>query len=135
MDTVSRYINTALRQDWRTPSAMYSVLVPPLWDVSDRHDGTFDALTGEWPDGWYCNPPYCRGIEKWTARMAGNGIALLPVRTDTRWFHADLLGKATLFFIKGRLKYDDVSINAPFASMLAVFGTELLTLAEKVVFA
>jgi site-specific DNA-methyltransferase (adenine-specific) len=54
--------------------------------------------------------------------MKGDGIALLPSRTDTGWFHEDVLPGATqIRFIKGRLHFDDRG-PAPFPSMIVVFG-------------
>ena len=116
---------TSCRSDWRTPEHILQTLKEEfgdLFDVSDRHDGTFDALAMEWPHPWYCNPPYGREIGKWTSRMKGDGVALLPARTDTAWFHSDILPKASrIRFIKGRLHFDDRG-PAPFPSMIVVFG-------------
>ena len=113
------------RTDWRTPTIILEELrkeFGDLFDVSDRHDGTFDALTMEWPNPWYCNPPYGRKIGKWTCRMKGNGIALLPARTDTAWFHMDVLPVATeIRFVRGRLHFDERG-PAPFPSMIVVYG-------------
>jgi hypothetical protein len=97
----------------------------PRFDVSDRHNGTFDALSDKWPEPWFCNPPYGREIGRWTIRMptAGVGVALLPARTDTVWFHRDILPFARLEFLKGRLHFDGMrGGGAPFPSMLAWFG-------------
>jgi hypothetical protein len=60
---------------------------------------------------------------------------LIPSRTDTRWFHDYILGKAEIRFIKGRLKFVDfVDMDyqgkeedrkmspAPFPSMLAIYN-------------
>ena len=116
---------SSYRSDWRTPEHILQSLKEEfgdLFDVSDRHDGTFDALSMGWPQPWYCNPPYGREIGKWTSRMKGNGIALLPARTDTAWFHSDILPKASqIRFIRGRLHFDDRG-PAPFPSMIVVFG-------------
>jgi len=56
---------------------------------------------------------------------------LIPSRTDTRWFHDYILGKAEIRFIKGRLKFIDLDYKgkeedrklspAPFPSMLVIF--------------
>lgn len=116
------YIAPGERTDWRTPKHIYEQLVPPLWDVSDRHDSTFDALSDEWPDWWYCNPPYGREIKQWTARMSGNGVALLPAYTDVAWFHDYILGKCEIIFIRGRLHFDDAKQGAAFASIFCCFG-------------
>lgn len=52
----------------------------------------------------------------------GNLVVLLvPARTDTRWFHDYIYGKAEIRFIKGRLKYNDCKQSAPFPSMIVVY--------------
>jgi site-specific DNA-methyltransferase (adenine-specific) len=49
-------------------------------------------------------------------------VMLLPARTDTRWFHDYIYGKATeIRFIKGRLKFNDCGVSAPFPSMVVVY--------------
>lgn len=118
---------TSLRGDWKTPHALYVdlVVVGGRYDVSDTHDGTFDAMRDPWPEPWFANPPYGRGMDRWTRRMAGagRGVALLPARTDTRWFHFDLAPHATgISFLRGRLHFDDGTAGAPFPSMLVWFG-------------
>lgn len=49
-------------------------------------------------------------------------VCLLPSRTDTRWFHDWVLGKAELRFVKGRLKFGDGKNSAPFGSLVAIYG-------------
>lgn len=46
---------------------------------------------------------------------------LLPARTDTKWFHNWIYGKAEIQFIKGRLKFGTSKTSAPFPSMLVIF--------------
>lgn len=46
---------------------------------------------------------------------------LVPSRTDTRWFHDWVYGKAELRFIKGRLHFNDSKDSAPFPSLVAVY--------------
>lgn len=46
---------------------------------------------------------------------------LLPARTDARWFHDYVLGKAEIRFIKGRLKFGGSAVNAPFPSMVVIY--------------
>jgi site-specific DNA-methyltransferase (adenine-specific) len=115
-------IFSSARGTWRTPVEIYRRFVPPAFDSSDTHDGTFDALRDPWPTPWYCNPPYGRGIGKWTAHMIGLGVALLPARTDTVWFQRDVLGRAVeVEFLKGRLHFDGAKGAAPFPSCLVYF--------------
>lgn len=46
---------------------------------------------------------------------------LLPVRTDTKWFHDFIYGKAEIRFIRGRLKFGNSKNSVPFPSMVVVF--------------
>lgn len=73
----------------------------------------------------FCNPPYGPQIDQWLVRglEAIVAVFLVPARTDTRWFHELVLPNATeIRFIKGRLKFGDAKNNAPFPSMIVVFG-------------
>lgn len=72
----------------------------------------------------YCNPPYGREIGKWVKKAAESGttvVMLLPARTDTKWFHEYIYGKAEVRFIKGRLKFGDSKNSAPFPSMVVIY--------------
>ena len=95
-----------------------------------------DGLKQSW-DGHnaYVNPPYGREIGKWVMKASeeqgGVVVMLIPSRTDTRWFHDYILGKAEIRFIKGRLKFVDMDYTgkeedrkmspAPFPSMLVIY--------------
>lgn len=74
----------------------------------------------------FMNPPYGRQIGTWIEKAYNtsvNGttvVCLLPARTDTRWFH-DYCLKGEITFIKGRLKFNDGKVPAPFPSMIVVF--------------
>lgn len=86
-----------------------------------------DGLSKPWTGVVWCNPPYGKGISRWilaanAARAAGNTVVmLLPARTDTKWFHDLVLGKAEIRFVRGRLKFGGSNNSAPFPSMVAVF--------------
>ena len=72
----------------------------------------------------WCNPPYGREIGKWVEKAAKSKalvVMLLPARTDTKWFHTYIYGKAEIRFVKGRLKFGDGKGNAPFPSMIVIF--------------
>lgn len=76
----------------------------------------------------FCNPPYGRGIEKWVKKCfdhwknGGTAVMLIPARTDTRWFHDYIYNRATVYFLKGRIIFEGAVHNAPFPSMIVVFG-------------
>ncbi len=85
-----------------------------------------DGLAQDWSGKRvFCNPPYGRVIGGWVKKCAEGGaavtVALLPARTDTKWFHQYILGKAEIRFIKGRLKFGGCKNSAPFPSMICIW--------------
>ena len=76
----------------------------------------------------WCNPPYCRKTGLWVKkayeehqRTGCTVVMLLPSRTDVRWFHDYILGKAEIRFIKGRLKFGGSKNSAPFPSIVVIY--------------
>jgi len=64
-------------------------------------------------------------MEEWLERglEAELAVFLIPARTDTRWFHSLVLPNAKeIRFLRGRLKFGGAPYNAPFPSMVVVFG-------------
>lgn len=87
-----------------------------------------DGLKQPWDGVVWCNPPYGRGVGAWVAKAANAVeragvvvVMLLPARTDTKWFHEYIYGRAEVRFLPGRLKFGDARNNAPFPSMVVVF--------------
>lgn len=89
-----------------------------------------DGLSLRWFGAVYLNPPYGRDLPRWTAKAreqvaAGNAgpiIALLPARTDTKWWHRDIAGQAHVAFLRGRLKFGRGDQSTPFPSALVMWG-------------
>ena len=88
-----------------------------------------DGLFQPWDGVVWCNPPYGRKISDWVEKAYWENITygrtivmLLPARTDTRWFHEFILGKAEIRFIRGRLKFGGSKNSAPFPSMIVIFN-------------
>lgn len=80
-----------INRPWPTASAHYT--------VED------DGLSKPWHGRVWCNPPFGREAVKWLRRMAehGNGIALIPARTETAMFYECVWGVCdAVLFIKGR---------------------------------
>ena len=74
----------------------------------------------------FCNPPYGRELPKWVKKCYEEShhadvVMLIPARTDTRWFHDYIYGKAEIRFIKGRLKFGNAKQSAPFPSMVVIY--------------
>lgn len=97
-----------------------------------------DGLSQPWDGVVWCNPPYGRNIGKWVQKAHEENrrnnnyiVMLLPARTDTRWFHDYILGKAEIRFIRGRLKFGGSKNSAPFPSMVAVFRPKMEMLEGK----
>ena len=87
-----------------------------------------DGLLQEWGGARvWCNPPYGRGVEEWVKKCSKCDLAvmLLPARTDTKWFHEYIYGKAEIRFVRGRLKFGNQENSAPFPSMVVVFRKEI----------
>lgn len=84
-----------------------------------------DGLNRNWNKGvWkWMNPPYGREIGKWIKKASEQGqtVCLIPARTDTKYFHEYIYGKAEIRFIKGRLKFGGHKNSAPFPSMVVIF--------------
>lgn len=79
---------------------------PRPWPTADRHiELPDDGLAAEWVGRVWCNPPFGREASAWLERMAahGNGIALVPARTETAMFYRSVWGVATgVLFLRGR---------------------------------
>jgi hypothetical protein len=59
------------------------------WDTAARHISLpDDGLQVAWNGRVWCNPPFGAEAARWLAKLAkhGNGIALIPARTETRMF-------------------------------------------------
>lgn len=85
----------------------------------DEFQSWSDAIT-------YMNPPYGRQIGKWTykasleAQKGVEIIALVPARTDTKWFQeADF---TAVCFWRGRLRFKGAPHPAPFPSAVLYWG-------------
>jgi DNA N-6-adenine-methyltransferase Dam len=115
---------------WETPKALFAALDSEFHFDYDPCplDGYIDGLAPLWSE-WrgkrvFCNPPYGRGLGLWLKRglEAEVAVYLLPVRTDTIWFHEIIVPNACeIRFLRGRLKFGDAKNSAPFPSMLIVF--------------
>ena len=77
----------------------------------------------------FCNPPYGREIGKWVEKCYKESqkdntlvVLLIPARTDTKYFHDYIYHKAEIRFIRGRLRFGNGKANAPFPSMVVVYG-------------
>jgi hypothetical protein len=102
--------------EWLTPPEIMAKLgafdldpcspVNRPWDTARRHYTVADdGLSKEWFGRVWMNPPFGREASHWMRRMAdhGDGIALIPARTETAMFYESVWTRAdAVLFIKGR---------------------------------
>ena len=92
-----------------------------------------DGLAEDW-DGRlvYVNPPFSellkwlrRAHDQWRAGNVETIVCLVPVRTDSSWFHSTLSADADIFLLQGRVRFLNSLGNAqhtPFSLMLLTLG-------------
>lgn len=130
--------------EWATPQDLFDALNaefhfnldPASTDENRKCENHYTKSENGLKKSWggfkvFCNPPYGRAIGEWVkkayteAQKPGTEVVmLLPARTDTRWFHDYILGKAEVRFVKGRLKFGEAKRNAPFPSMIVIYRRE-----------
>lgn len=137
---ISTALYSSRSEEWATPPAFFAQLhaefgftLDPCATKRNAKCPTFftkaeNGLDQDWGQHIvFCNPPYGRTIGEWArkcyeASLAGATVVLLAhARTDTRFFHDWVYGKAELRFVRGRLKFGDGKQSAPFPSMVAIY--------------
>ena len=127
---------------WETPQELFDNLNSEFHfnlDVCATPENTkceayytpeMDGLSNPWYGRCWCNPPYGNNINAWvkkayeSANCGSLVVMLLPARTDTKWFHDYIYGKAEVRFLRGRLKFGNSKNSAPFPSMVVIFKKE-----------
>lgn len=99
------------------------------YKVKNRFTEKDNGLEKDWSgNNVFMNPPYGRGIKHWIKKAYEEAqkddttvIALIPARTDTRYWHDYVMKAQSIFFVKGRLKFGNGDNSAPFPSAVVVF--------------
>lgn len=133
-------------QTWSTPQDFYDkldkefnfTLDPCCSELTAKCQKFYtqkdDGLSKSWQNEIvFMNPPYGREIKHWVKKakdefLKGSCtvIALIPSRTDTKYWHDHIFplyykGVIEIRFIKGRLKFGNSKNSAPFPSALVIF--------------
>ena len=119
---------TSIRQDWKTPKAVYQILDAEFHFDHDPCPPHFkvDGLTSIWGSTNFVNPPYDQ-LKAWLKKgyeeyQKGKTVVfLIPSRTDTIGWHDYCMKAEEIRFIKGRLCFDDSGKRAPFPSAIVIF--------------
>ena len=114
--SLSSHQKSGGHDEWLTPPEILKKLgrfdldpcspIDRPWDTARAHfTKEDDGLSKDWIGRVWLNPPFGREAAKWIRRMAehGNGIALLPARTETAMFYDSVWDQAwAICFMKGR---------------------------------
>lgn len=135
-------MDRAVTSVWETPQDLYDELdrefhfgidvcaLPENAKCPNFFTPKDDGLSQKWGGHGtiWCNPPYGREIRDWVKKAweeseaGARVVMLLPARTDAAWFHDYCLRGGEVRFLRGRLKFGGAKHNAPFPSMVVVFG-------------
>jgi len=131
--------------DWETPGEVFDPLNEEFGFTLDAAaspentkvpDNFFtvddDALSRDWKGVVWLNPPYGRAIGHFIKKAHDEAmlhgatvVALVPARTDTRYWHDYIFDKAEIRFLKGRIKFlrsgDHPPSPAPFPSAVVIW--------------
>jgi phage N-6-adenine-methyltransferase len=146
------YMPRAKSTQWQTPPALFDALAAEFgpFDLdpcgakdsyASQHCRAFwtaAALDRSWSGKVFINPPYGLALRDWVYHSwfeAKHGraslvVALLPARTDTKWWHdwiGDRCQHAEVRFLKGRLRFVGAKASAPFPSVIVVWRKDAPT--------
>ncbi len=132
--------------EWYTPPEIFAMIglnfdldpCAPLggpWHVPRREPFFYftqkeNGLLKAWYGRVWLNPPYGVDLPRWLSRLAdhGSGIALVPARTDTEWFHRYAAKADSIAFLRQRVRFlrpDHTRGDSPGAgSMLVGYGDD-----------
>ena len=141
---LNKGLMTSDKNYWETPQSFYNELDKEFkfdLDVASSDENAKcanyytiedDGLSKKWNGNVFCNPPYGKEIGLWVKKayeesLVNDGVIvlLIPARTDTRYWHDYIFGKAKeIRFLKGRLKFElngEAKQSAPFPSAVVVY--------------
>lgn len=146
MAQLNKALFSSAKEDWETPQDFFDALdrefhfdLDPCADdtnakCADYYTKEQNGLLKDWGGRCvFCNPPYGRtSTGEWIKKCYEEAqkpgtvvVALIPARTDTKFFHEYIYHKAEIRFIKGRLHFGGSKDAAPFPSMVVVFRKDV----------
>lgn len=134
---LNEYLYKSDNSKWETPDDLFNALndhyhfTIDLCADKNNHklDNYYgeeqDALSKNWEGICWMNPPYGKDISKWVEKAYNSKgaivVCLLPVRSDTKWWHKYCMN-GEIKFINKRLKFKNSNNMATFPSALVIFG-------------
>lgn len=131
--------------EWGTPASIFEPLhkefnftvdvcaTPGRQKLMRYFSPAQDGLKQDWfGERCWMNPPYGRAIVPWVKKAQDEArdpktlvVAILPVRSDTAWWHDYVLPYAEVRFMRGRVKFVDAEGKtgdpAPFPTCIVVW--------------
>lgn len=125
------------KMDWETPDHLFLGLDAEFaftLDVAASKENAKcrryftaqdDGLTQPWEGTCWMNPPYGREVGDWMRKAVEESkrgvltVALVPARTDTRWWHETAM-KHEIRFLARRLSFKGSNNKAPFPCAVVV---------------
>jgi site-specific DNA-methyltransferase (adenine-specific) len=111
-------------REWETPPEVFAPLdaefgftldpcaTPANAKCAKFYTESQDGLEQDWRgERVFMNPPYGKEIYPWTRKAkteAERGtlvVGLLPASTDLQWWHDDIVGRAEVRYIRGRVRF------------------------------
>jgi phage N-6-adenine-methyltransferase len=109
---------------WATPSEVFDPLhaefgftLDPCATAETAKCSTFyteadNGLVQDWSvHRVFMNPPYGREVSAWTRKARDEAVrgalvvGLLPASCDLKWWHEDIVGRAEVRYIRGRVRF------------------------------
>ncbi len=122
------FLNLRFRFDLDAAASSENAKTPAFFSVKDCAFKTPWHTRGS---RVWLNPPYGRRVKLWVERARAEAVAgkirvcvLVMARTDTAFFHDELMKAQELYFIRGRLRFtrnDGHTGPAPCGSLVALF--------------
>ncbi|REI09518.1 DNA N-6-adenine-methyltransferase [Staphylococcus felis] len=131
---------SSVSNEWTTPQELFDYLndiygftLDPCSDGINAKCSKYftendDGLSQDWSNEIvFMNPPYGRAIKDWIkkayeeSQKGATVIALIPSRTDTKYWHDYCMKANKITLIKGRVKFGDGKNSAPFPSAIVEF--------------
>lgn len=118
----SKIVFSKNSDNWKTPTDLYNSYISEGYFDPCPYNSEFDGLKINWKNKNFVNPPFSKisafidkSIEE---HKKGNKVVLLiPARTDTKYFRKLVDYGCYIFFITGRLHFNDQG-SAPFPSCI-----------------
>lgn len=119
MNTTFQTRTEETRDDWQTPKELVDALgefeLDPCANCQNParladcgYTIANNGLALPWHGRVWLNPPYGSEARLWLRKLAehGNGIALIPPRVGSIWFHEEVFAKCdAILFKKGRIAF------------------------------